>query len=122
MAKVLIAEDNEFFRDMLNETLTSEGHSVISANDGEQALALLGKEKVDLLITDIIMPKVTGVSLIKQVAKLFPDVKIIAISGGWRGGMSDYLKTTQEEGASYAFTKPLDMEELMDAVDDLLEK
>ena len=119
MAKVLVVEDNEFFRDMLKETLAAGGHTVSSANDGEQALAILEKEKPNVLITDIIMPKVTGISLIKQVKKLFPEIKIIAISGGWRGGMSDYLKTTQEEGASYAFTKPIDMDELLAAVDEL---
>ena len=62
------------------------------------------------------MPKVTGLSLIKQIREHYPHIKTIAISGGWRGGMSDYLKTTKEEGAEYTFAKPIDMEELLAAV------
>ena len=121
MTKVMVVEDNEFFKDMLSETLKAAGYVVVTADDGEEALNLLPQENPVIVITDIIMPKVTGISLIKQIRQKYPTIKMIAISGGWRGGMSDYLKTTQDEGVAYTFAKPIDMDELLAAVKKLAE-
>ena len=61
--------------------LRSEGQEVIEAGDGIQALSLFGKSHVDLVITDLVMPKLTGFDLIGQIRSVCPDVPILIISG-----------------------------------------
>lgn len=71
------------------------------------------------MITDIIMPRKSGITLIQNVQRDFPDIKIIAISGGGRDSPESYLKNAAKAGASYIFSKPVLRSELLDAIQKL---
>jgi CheY-like chemotaxis protein len=83
MAKILIAEDEDSLRAMCARGLTMSGHEVMTACDGSEALDMLKREggQFDLLLTDIRMPIMDGIALALAVARDFPDLVILLMTG-----------------------------------------
>jgi two-component system, response regulator, stage 0 sporulation protein F len=121
MAKILLVEDDDLVRDMLNQVLDRAKHQVIIACDGDEAAELLKTENPDIMITDIIMPKKSGITLITEVKNKHPDMEIIAISGGGRLDPTGYLDLSESLGATVSFEKPVDKGALLMAIDLLLQ-
>ena len=82
MSRILIIEDDEHVRGMLRKMLERIGYDVFDAPDGKEGLDFYRNTPVDLVITDILMPEKEGIQTIMELRREFPDVKIIAISGG----------------------------------------
>ncbi len=122
MAKILLVEDDELVRDMLEQVLRRASHEVESAADGEDATEILKKSKPDIMVTDIIMPKKSGITLISEVKNKHPEMEIIAISGGGRLDPIGYLDLSESLGASMSFEKPVDKSALLMAIELLLTK
>ena len=120
MARILVIDDDVLVLDMLYESLTSEGYDVLRASNGKEGLKLYRKEPVDLIITDLIMPEKEGIETIIELRHDFPDVKIIAISGGGRIGTKDYLNMAKIFGVQQTFTKPVGRKQLLDAIKELI--
>lgn len=120
MAKILLVEDDNLVRDMLTQVLKRSSHEVLCAADGEEASELLKKESPDIMVTDIIMPKKSGITLISEVKNRHPNLEIIAISGGGRLDPTGYLDLSESLGASVSFEKPIDNSALLMAIDLLL--
>ena len=120
MARILIIEDDELVRDTLRDMLETAGHEVLEAADGGQGLATYRENPADVVITDIIMPDKEGVETIIELRRDYPDVKIIAISGGGRIGTTSFLELAREFGAQHAFGKPFQPEKLLSAIQDCL--
>ncbi len=114
--KILIVEDDEMLRMMLQSVLESEGYEVLIASDGEKALKKLNDGKVCVMITDIIMPFKEGVETIIECRKRWKDIKIIAMSGGGRAGVGDFLEMAKKFGADCVLKKPFQPDELISAV------
>lgn len=120
MAKILLVEDDDLVRDMLTQVLQRASHQVICAANGEEATECLKKAEPDIMVTDIIMPKKSGITLISEVKNRHPDLEIIAISGGGRLDPTGYLDLSETIGASVSFEKPIDNTALLMAIDLLL--
>jgi len=120
MAKILLVEDDDLVRDMLTQLLERAAHQVTAAANGEEATHYLKNETPDLMITDIIMPKKSGITLISEVRSHHPNLEIIAISGGGRLDPTGYLDLSETLGASVSFEKPIDNTALLMAIDLLL--
>jgi DNA-binding NtrC family response regulator len=120
MARILVVDDDDQIRALLRVTLEREGHEVVEAADGNIALTLYHQSPADLVITDIIMPEKEGIEMIMELRRSDPEVKIIAISGGGSMNPVSYLKWASEFGAQRSFTKPIDREDLLTAVGELL--
>jgi len=120
MAKILLVEDDELVRDMLMQVLQRASHQVTCANDGEAAAEILKTVTPDVMVTDIIMPKKSGITLISEVKNRHPTMEIIAISGGGRLDPTGYLDLSESLGASVSFEKPIDNTALLMAIDLLL--
>lgn len=121
MAKILLVEDDELVRDMLAQVLKKASHDVTVAADGEAAAKVLQEAHPDIMVTDIIMPKKSGITLISEVKNRHPDMEIIAISGGGRLDPIGYLDLSENLGASVSFEKPVDNTALLMAIDLLLQ-
>jgi len=94
MAKILVVDDERVIRMLLQEILSSAGHSVNHAATGDEAVESVHENKPDILITDIFMPEKSGLELIMEIRRHYPDLKIIAISGdsiSRAGGHKDCL-------------------------------
>lgn len=121
MARILIIDDDDQVRKMLRQTFERNGYEVMEATDGGKAIELHSRAPAEIVITDLIMPGKEGIETIRDFLKKFPDVKLIAMSGGGRVGPEAYLKVAKSFGVSYTFTKPIDRKELLKAVANLLE-
>ncbi|HLB58015.1 MAG TPA: response regulator [Gammaproteobacteria bacterium] len=121
MATILLVEDDDLVRDMLAQTLERASHNVVSATNGEDAAEILKTIKPAIMITDIIMPKKSGITLISEVKNKHPQMEIIAISGGGRLDPIGYLDLSESLGATVSFEKPVDNSALLMAIDLLLQ-
>lgn len=80
---ILLVEDQDSIRELVEEFLESRGYRVVSAQDGAEALQIIESQKqaIDLLLTDVVMPKVSGPELSRRLASLLPELKVLYISG-----------------------------------------
>ena len=122
MARILIVEDNTQLRQMLRMTLERAGYETAEAADGDEAIEMTRKSRYDVVITDIVMPEKDGLEMIRVLREDNPDTKIIAISGSGRVAPTIYLGAAKGLGAQRTFNKPLEREELLAAVRELLEQ
>jgi len=120
MACILIIDDEDLFRVMLRKFLEREGHTVVEAADGKEAIQKYKEATVDLVITDILMPERDGIETIVSLRREHPHLKIIAVSGGGDTGKLDFLPAAQHLGAVRTFKKPFDRREFLDAVSEIL--
>jgi DNA-binding response OmpR family regulator len=120
MAKILVFDDEPSILLMIKKMLEKEGHEVDLALNGRDGMELFEKIKPDLVITDIIMPYKEGLETILELRKKYPELLIIAISGGGRIGPDGYLPSAKLLGANMVFQKPLVQKEFILAVSVLL--
>lgn len=116
--RILIAEDDPDAREMLSVLLAAEGFAVITAEDGQQALQIVEQAPPDLIITDIQMPNLDGIELIKRLRthsqlRWVPIVVMSAVEGGI---VRDALKA----GANQATQKPMQLDGLLGLIKQLL--
>lgn len=120
MKRILIIDDEQQIRSMLRLMLERDGYEVVEAPDGIEGIKAYRQKPADLIITDLIMPNKDGIGMIIELQKEFPDVKIIAMSGGGLNKPEGYLKGAKKLGAACTLTKPIDREEMLRAVKNVI--
>jgi len=120
MASILLIEDDAPVRRIISMMLEKEGHEVSEAADGELGIQIYRERSIDLVITDIIMPNKEGLEMIKELKKEYPDVKIIAISGGGKIEGRHYLKLAKKFGVDLTFEKPFNWQKLIESVNEII--
>ncbi len=121
MKRILIIDDDNQLRGMLRTMIEKEGYEAEDAPDGEVGMKLQEENPFDLIITDIIMPNKEGIAVITDIKSTYPDVKIIAISGGGRIVPNDYLGIAEKLGADVTLSKPFERVRLLNAINKLIE-
>lgn len=120
MAKILIADDEESVLEVVRRILAVDGHEVIEARDGEEAIRKIRSEKPVLAVIDLFMPRKEGLETIIQLRKSHPELKIIAVSGGNPTHGMSFLEMANRLGAHRTMAKPFSMDELRNTVAELL--
>lgn len=120
MATILIADDEPAIREVIRRILLLDHHRVIEAGDGEEAIQLIRAEKPDLALVDLFMPRKEGLETIMQLRRQFPDLKLIAISGGNPTHGMSFLELAQRLGAHRTLAKPFAMQDVLSAVNGLI--
>ena len=120
MERILIIDDEQQIRSMLRLMLERDGYEVVEAPDGIEGIKTYRQNPADLIITDLIMPNKDGIGMIIELQKEFPDVKIIAMSGGGLNKPEGYLKGAKKLGAACTLTKPIDREKMLRAVKNVI--
>jgi len=110
---VLLAEDDAPSREIYHAILDAEGYRVIDTADGNAALDVLNNEPVDLLLTDIMMPGMTGIELLEHARKINPDLRAIVMTGH---KTSEAVIGALRNRACEFLSKPFGTEELVEAV------
>lgn len=119
MARILVAEDDKSTNKLICAVLRKDGHEALSAADGQEALDLLDHEHIDLIVSDVMMPRMDGIELVRQLREAQWDTPILLLTArldaetlhaGFLTGADDYL------------TKPADMKELILRVRALLRR
>jgi DNA-binding NtrC family response regulator len=96
--------------------LTDAGHRVIGAGNGKEASRALLTGAFDVVVTDVIMPEKDGMQVISEVRKKFPQVRIIAMSGGGHVSRDQYLRIAKGLGAHAVLEKPFSNQTLLDTI------
>src|SRR5688572_12777315 len=104
--KVMIVDDEVSSRQGLCELLTAWGYDTSQAIDGLEALQRVVEVKPDVVVTDVIMPRLDGFGLLRELRDVMPDLIIIVLTG--QGNVEMALRAIQEEGAFYYLEKPID--------------
>ncbi len=120
MARILVIDDDPQLRRLLRRYFERHHHAVAEAADGNEGLARFHESGADIIITDLIMPGKEGMETILELRRNNPDVKVIAMSGGGRVAPAGYLKLAKGIGASRVFSKPFELAELHQAVEELI--
>jgi DNA-binding NtrC family response regulator len=119
---ILVADDEDSIRSLLEHFLKSAGHKVVIVSNAREACEEMTKQNFDLVITDVLMPEGDGLDLITELKKVQPNARILAMSGGGRYlEGSDYLKLAKGLGAHSAMMKPFTWQQLQDAIKEILE-
>lgn len=120
MQKILVIDDEPHILLMLKKMLERHDFEIEMATNGAEGLSLFKLSTPDLVITDIIMPEMEGLETIREMKRIKPDLKIIAMSGGGKVSADSYLKIAGIFGASKSLAKPFTMNEMLLAVQDLI--
>jgi CheY-like chemotaxis protein len=118
MPTILVVDDDDTIRTMLIDILESAGYQVVSASDGQEAIDLYRSTPADLVLTDLVMPNKEGLETIIEFKRLYPGIKIIAMTGVIR---PEILKAAKLLGAKRVLCKPFSLLEILDAVGEVLE-
>lgn len=111
--RVLIVDDEEDMRRLLTRMLTSAGYDVRCANDGEEALHLLESEGVDLVVTDLMMPRADGLTVLRKIRERNDDLPVVLIAGA--PTTESAIRAVRYRATEY-LTKPFDPDTLIEAV------
>lgn len=114
--KILIIDDDDRIRDLFRLWLERAGFEVYEAENGKKGMDVQQETPVDLLICDLIMPVQEGIETITRFSYDYPEIGIIAISGGGKIGPDSYLAVAEHLGAWRVFTKPVDMPLLIETI------
>lgn len=106
MATILVIDDNPLVRDMVKEALVRAGYGVEVAADGREGLQLMASCRVDLVVTDLVMPHKEGLETIQLLRQITQSLPILAISGTGKTGRADLLELARSMGATEVLAKP----------------
>jgi two-component system nitrogen regulation response regulator NtrX len=117
LSSILVVDDEQGIRQVLQDVLGDEGHQVVTVEDGFQALEILEKEAVDLVILDVWLPNMGGIDVLKRVRKGWPDIEVVVISGHANINMA---VQAVKIGAFDFLEKPLSLDKTITVVENAL--
>jgi two-component system cell cycle response regulator CpdR len=117
MHTILIVEDDDSMRRFLARALEKAGHAVVSYDNGADAYAVLKETPVELLLTDIVMPKMDGIELARRASILHPGMKIMFITGFAAVALEPQNDAPRE---ARVLSKPIHLKDLVREVEKLL--
>jgi CheY-like chemotaxis protein len=117
MARILVVDDEAQIRAFLRMVLERAGYEVAEAGGGEEALQEMRRQHAELVLCDLFMPGGDGLQTIRALRCEFPDVKIVAMSGGALGGNVDLLPAAEFLGAIAVLPKPFNRVAALAAVE-----
>jgi CheY-like chemotaxis protein len=109
LSRVLVVEDTKELLEVIVSCLEGEGFFVYTASNGIEALTILETKSIDIVLTDLEMPKMNGLKLAAETKKIRPETCVIVMSG-WSGASADLAELA---GADRFFTKPLEWEQVI---------
>ena len=118
MKRILIVDDDIATCQQLEQSLRILGYDTITAHDGDDALRVFDSEQIDLVIADIVMPRLSGTELLKEIHERNKDIQVIIMTG--LPSKESILDTIEHEGFTY-LTKPIQVETMKYLIDRALE-
>lgn len=114
---ILVVDDEDALRNVLSSELQSEGYSVASAADGDEAIAIVQQNTFDLVLLDIKMPRVDGFEVLRFIKERYPSTKVIMLTG-----FADLKNAIESKklGAEDFVSKPYDLVDLLTTIERVL--
>lgn len=120
MARVLVMDDEEDLRRVLVRALEGAGHEAYEAGNGADGLHEIKTRAVDLVVTDVVMPEMDGLEFMRELGRLRPGMRVIAISGGGVWDKNSLLTVAGMLGAVKTLSKPFELDEFLKLVSEVL--
>ena len=117
--RILIVDDEEVARSNMQHVLEKDGHECLCVGNGEEALAVLAEERIDLVVTDLKMDRMDGITLLERINREYPELSVIMVTGF---ATVDTAVEAMRKGAAHYLGKPLNLRELRKSVGEVLEK
>ncbi len=114
MATILIVDDDAFVRTVLRDVLEGQGHALLEAGDGREALDVLGERSPQLVLLDLFMPRLSGMEALTLMRERWPSARVLVISSLESERL---VAEALEAGAAGYITKPFHPMEITSAVD-----
>lgn len=121
MAEILVVDDDEELRQLMCTSLTLAGHDVTAAQNGVAAARHICERVPELVVSDIVMPDMDGLELIMKINKEYPQMKILAVTGGGATDPGLRLTLAKHFGAHDTLYKPFSLGDLIEKVSSLLQ-
>lgn len=119
MAKILVVDDAEFLRLRISKMLIGDGHEVIEAENGVQAVNMYQTAKPDVVLMDITMPEMDGLTALKQIRAQDPKAKVVMLTAL---GQESVVLEAIKSGAKDFVVKPFERDRVMGAINKLINK
>ena len=116
-ACVCLIDDDPLIREAASLVLRGGGYEVILAENGADGLAVIAARQPDVIVTDVLMPETDGLEFLPRLKARYPDLPVIAMSGGGEKGDQLYLHLASRFGASACLAKPFSGRKLLAAVE-----
>ncbi|MBL4614287.1 MAG: response regulator [Magnetovibrio sp.] len=120
MSRILVIDDDRFVRTSIRAVLESVGHEVADAGDADAGIELQRLSLFDVVIVDLVMPQKEGLETIRELKNDYPDLPIIAISGGGEIIRKNFVEAAELFGATSTLEKPFGGEDLLNAIEQVL--
>lgn len=120
MARILICDDDELYREIAGAAFTESGHEILFATNGDEALVVIAAQPIDVLVTDLVMPGKDGLELIKDVRRAENPIAVLAMTAGLASLKDPLLIAASAFGADDVIQKPFRPMALRQKVDALL--
>ncbi len=120
MPTVMIVDDEELIRSMIRKSLIRIGYNVLEAENGNEAMKIVGTEHIDMIISDLVMPEKGGIELMMELKNLFPNIKKIAISGKLPTENKSISDLAERFNVDAVFSKPFELFDLLKVVKKLV--
>ena len=117
---ILVVDDDESIRSFIKELLVMHNFKVSEADNGKAGLKEFKENTPDIVITDIIMPEMEGISFIRELRAHNKEIPIIAMTGNVHGRMEEFLEISSQLGADEILRKPVRAQEFLDALSKVL--
>ncbi len=121
LPSILLIDDDISMRSMMTDFFRQKNFTLSTASSGFEALKLIPGKHFDLVITDIIMDNQDGLEVIRVIRNSYPEIKVIAISGGGKLSAEIYLKIASLLGAISIFQKPFHMNDLFNEINNIFQ-
>jgi len=108
---ILVVDDSKEIRDSLSDILRDEGYAVLEADNGMKAISICRQNDIKIVLLDISMPSLDGITVLKEIKKIKKDIRVIIISS-----YSNYVAEALREGAESFIEKPVSINEVLNAV------
>jgi len=119
MAKILIVDDEKSIRNTLKDILEHEGYEITEAEDGSEAIKIISKDKFDVVLSDIKMPKMDGMEVLEKIQEISPETPVVMISGH---GTIDTAVDAIKKGAFDYISKPPDLNRMLITIRNAMDK
>jgi len=120
MPTVMIVDDEELIRSMIRKSLIRIGFNVLEAENGNEAMKMVGTEHIDMIISDLVMPEKGGFELMMELKHIFPNIKKIAISGKLPTENVSITDLAERFNVDAVFSKPFELFNLLKVVKKLV--
>lgn len=118
---ILVVDDDPILREVASAILDEEGYGVLVAQDGAEALEILGSTACDLVLCDVFMPRMDGIETVQAINRRWPELPVVMLTGGSSYQTPEQLlKTTRLMGAKGGFRKPINRATLIPLIREIL--